>query len=59
LYKNGLEYLSAMIDKLESWMLEKKYRSIDEFRGSMNYSNIPDPAVYERAQFMKYFSNLT
>lgn len=59
LYKNGLDFLSTMIDKLESWMLEKKYKSIDEFRGKMSYSNIPDPAVYERAQFMKYFSNLT
>ncbi len=58
LYKNGLEYLTDMIDKVESWMLEKQYRSIDEFRGLMNYSNIPDPAVYERAQFMKYFSNM-
>ncbi len=58
LYKNGLEYLTDIIDKVESWMLEKQYRSIDEFRGLMNYSNIGDPSVYERAQFMKYFSNM-
>ena len=59
LYKNGLDYLTEMIDKLESWMLKKNYKTIDDFRGNMNYSNIPDPSVYERAQFMKYFSNLT
>ncbi|MFW5821024.1 MAG: dihydroorotate dehydrogenase-like protein [Bacteroidota bacterium] len=59
LYKNGLDYLTEMIDKLESWMLKKNYKTIDDFRGKMNYSNIPDPSVYERAQFMKYFSNLT
>ena len=59
LYKNGLDYLTEMIDKLESWMLKKNYKTINDFRGSMNYSNIPDPSVYERAQFMKYFSKLT
>jgi dihydroorotate dehydrogenase (fumarate) len=59
LYKNGIDYLTEMIDKLESWMLKNNYKTIKEFRGSMNYSNIKDPSVYERAQFMKYFSNLT
>ncbi len=59
LYKNGIEYLTEIIDKLESWMLKKNYKTIDDFRGKMNYSNIKDPSVYERAQFMKYFSNLT
>lgn len=58
LYKNGMDYLTEMIDKLESWMLKNSYKTVEEFRGKMNYSNIPDPSVYERAQFMKYFSNL-
>jgi dihydroorotate dehydrogenase (fumarate) len=57
LYKNGLEYLTEMIDKLESWMLDHNYKSIDEFRGMMNYANLKDPASYERSQFMKYFSS--
>lgn len=58
LYKNGMEYITEMIDKLESWMLKNNYKTVSEFRGKMNYSNIPDPTVYERSQFMKYFSNL-
>ena len=58
LYKNGVEYLTEMIDKLESWMLNNNYKSIDEFRGKMNYGNLGDPSVYERSQFMRYFSNL-
>ncbi len=59
LYKNGLEYLTEMIDRLESWMIDRNYKTIDEFRGAMNYDNLDDPAIYERAQFMKYFSKLT
>lgn len=58
LYKNGLEFLSDIIDKLESWMLNNDYKSLEEFRGKMNYSNFENPQVYERAQFMRYFSNL-
>lgn len=56
LYKNGLEYLTDIVDKLESWMIEKKYKSIDEFRGKFSYKRLQDPTIYERAQFMKYFS---
>lgn len=57
LYKNGIEYLPKLIDRFEFWMIEHNYKTIEEFRGKMNYSNIGDPAIYERAQFMKYFSS--
>ncbi len=57
LYKNGIEFLPKLIDRFEFWMIEHNYKSIEEFRGKMNYSNVGDPAVYERAQFMKYFSS--
>jgi dihydroorotate dehydrogenase (fumarate) len=57
LYKNGIEFLPKIIDRFESWMIENNYKSIEEFRGKMNYSNVGDPSLYERAQFMKYFSS--
>ena len=57
LYEKGLEVIPEMITCLEEWMSQNNYKSIDEFRGKLSYSNIPDPALYERAQFMKYFSN--
>ncbi len=57
LYKNGIEFLPKLIDRLESWMIEQNFKSIEEFRGKMNYSNIGNPAIYERAQFMKYFAS--
>jgi len=55
-YKNGPEVINQMKATLESWMAEKNYTSIDDFRGKMNYGKIVDPQLYERAQFMKYFS---
>ena len=57
LYKEGPEYLTEIINKFEEWMIGADYKSVTEFCGLMNYSNIPDPAIYERAQFMKYFSS--
>ncbi|NLZ94452.1 MAG: dihydroorotate dehydrogenase-like protein [Bacteroidales bacterium] len=57
LYEKGLEIVPEMITCLEEWMTQNNYKSIQEFRGKLSYANIPNPALYERAQFMKYFSN--
>ena len=29
----------------------------EEFKGKLNYANIKIPYMYERVQFMKYFSS--
>ena len=57
LYKNGKSHLQVMIKTLQDWMHGKGYTSIDQFRGKMSQAKSSNPAVYERAQFMKYFSN--
>jgi dihydroorotate dehydrogenase (fumarate) len=57
LYENGPEYLSTMIKDLEEWMKRKKYNKIDEFRGLLSQERQMNPALFERVQFMKYFSD--
>ncbi len=57
LYKKGETQIKVMLDDVKSWMTRKKYNSIADFRGKLNYSHIADPAIYERSQFMKYFSD--
>jgi dihydroorotate dehydrogenase (fumarate) len=57
LYKRGETQIKAMLDDLKSWMTRKKYNSIDDFRGKLSYKHIADPVMYERSQFMKYFSD--
>ena len=42
---------------VEEWMHQAHYQSLSQFQGKLNYANIPNPAMYERSQFMKYFSN--
>lgn len=58
LYKNGVEYIDKMLDEVEDWMKQNNFKSIEEFRGKMSYKSIPDPMLYERSQFMKYFSSV-
>ncbi len=57
LYTHGPGIISQVLTCVEEWMHQANYKSINEFCGKLNYANIPDPATYERSQFMKYFSN--
>lgn len=56
-YNQGDEIISQTITCLEEWMRQTQYRSLGEFRGKLNYSHIANPGLFERSQFMKYFSN--
>lgn len=56
LYKNKLEYLQEVTDTLTKWMEINNFNSLQDFRGKLSQSNADDPAVYERVQFMKYFT---
>jgi dihydroorotate dehydrogenase (fumarate) len=56
LYKNGPEHIRVMQDTLTKWMNDHDYTSLSDFRGKMSQEAASNPAVYERVQFMKYFS---
>jgi dihydroorotate dehydrogenase (fumarate) len=56
LYQNGPVYVATVNKFISCWMDRNGFQSIDDFRGKLNYSKIPDPELYERSQFMKYFS---
>lgn len=57
LYEKGISYLSTLNQQLSDWMSVKSFRTIDEFRGRLNWRNYEKPEVFERTQFMKYFSS--
>jgi len=57
LYENGMEYLETMIRELSEWMTYKNYEKIDQFRGLLSQEKQVNPALFERIQFMKYFSD--
>ena len=49
---HGPAHLSKLIEGLRTWMERHEYESIDELRGSMNLARCPDPAAYERANYI-------
>ena len=57
LYVNGISIVPAILNDLTRFMKKWNFEDIDDFRGRLSYKNIPDPLLYERSQFMKYFSN--
>ena len=57
LYEQGVDVVTNMLTCLEEWMDQNNYSRIDEFKGKLNYANIKSPYMYERVQFMKYFSS--
>jgi len=58
LYRNGLDYIKDMTAEMKKWMEKNNYQSLKDFRGKMNYASLDDPSVYERAQFMKFYSSM-
>jgi dihydroorotate dehydrogenase (fumarate) len=56
-YQKGFGEIQKILDGIESWMAQRGFDSLQSFKGLMSYKSIPDPAVYQRSQFMKYFSN--
>ena len=57
IYQHGNEMISQILRSLEEWTTSMNFKSIDSFAGKLNSRNIADPSLYERVQFMKYFSN--
>jgi dihydroorotate dehydrogenase (fumarate) len=57
LYKKGMPYLKEMNSKIAEWMTKKNFKSVDEFRGKLNWLNYDKPEIFERTQFMKYFAS--
>jgi len=57
LYDQGPTAVTNMLTCMEEWMEQNNYSCIEDFKGKLNYSNIKSPSLYERVQFMKYFSD--
>lgn len=57
LYNKGMGEIKNMLDELNEWMKQKEFKNLQDVRGLMSYKNVGDKNIYQRSQFMKYFSN--
>jgi dihydroorotate dehydrogenase (fumarate) len=52
LIKNGPGHLRKVRADLEAWMEENEWTSLNDMRGNMSQERIPNPQIYERANYM-------
>lgn len=53
LLRGGPAYLRAVLDEMSTWMEEHEYTSLRQMRGSMSLARCPDPAAFERANYIR------
>ena len=53
LLQRGPEYLEVVREEIERWMEKNEYVSVRHMRGCMNHKRSPDPAAFERANYMR------
>ncbi len=52
LLAKGPERLRTLREEVSYWLADHQYESIAQLRGTMNLRSCPDPAAYERANYM-------
>jgi len=57
LYKNGIGDITIILQEIEKHLEKNNFKSVNEIIGIANKEKINNPQAYQRAQFMKYFSD--
>lgn len=57
LLKRGIKYIDTLATELLVWMGEHEYDSIKQMQGSMSRNAVPQPAAFERVNYMKVLSS--
>ena len=52
LLKNGPGHLKQVRSDVETWMEKNDWPSLDDMRGNMSQERIPNPQIYDRANYM-------
>jgi dihydroorotate dehydrogenase (fumarate) len=53
LLRRGPEYLRTVRDEMVHWMEDHGYESLHQMRGSMNLARCPNPAAFERSNYIR------
>lgn len=56
LVEKGPGRVSEILVEMQAWMEGKEYASVSQMRGSMSQKSVAQPAVFERANYMKALS---
>lgn len=53
LLRHGPDHLRVLKGGLETWLEQHDYESLSQLKGSMSLASCPDPAAFERANYMR------
>jgi dihydroorotate dehydrogenase (fumarate) len=53
LLHHGPAYLGRLLGEMRAWLEENEFTSVRQLKGSMNHENCPNPAGFERLNYMK------
>ncbi len=53
LLRNGIDHIATVLTNLQQWMEEHEYESVRQMQGSLSMKHVPNPAAFERANYMK------
>ncbi len=53
LLRHGLGHMRTLVDGLSALLAAREVRSLDEIRGRMSQENVPDPTLFERANYIR------
>jgi len=59
LLRNGPKHAAVLINNVEKWMNEREYASVEQMKGSLSQQSCPDPAAFERSNYMKALISYT
>jgi dihydroorotate dehydrogenase (fumarate) len=57
LLKAGIGKIDELLEGVTTWMEEHEYESVEQMKGSMSHRSVPEPAAFERANYMKVLNS--
>ena len=57
LLRYGPPYIKKLLEEVERWLEEHEYVSVEQMKGSMSHKSVPEPAAFERANYMKVLNS--
>jgi len=57
--RHGIPQIAMIEREMADWLKEHEYESVSQLKGSLSQKNCPEPAAFERAQYMKALTGYT
>ena len=59
LLRQGPAHVGTLVRGVEKWLNEREYASVEQMKGSLSQQACPDPAAFERSNYMKALTSYT